>query len=103
MNISFVFIRINAWTEWYFSDSFQYDRIFNTALLFVSVHRVVTRMEFASNEIPSAKDNAKNIYDGFSLGNFTIMMQMMRWILKIKTILKMMTLINIMEFTIKIV
>ena len=67
MNISFIFVRINAWTEWYFSDSFKYHRIFNPRLLFASVHRVVARVEFASNEIQSVRDNANNVYDGFDL------------------------------------
>ena len=67
MNIFFIFIRINAWTEWYFSDSFKYHQIFNPVSLFTSVHRVVFRVEFARNEIPSVRDNGNNIYDGFDL------------------------------------
>ena len=65
VNISFIFIRINTWAEWYFSDSFKYHRIFNPASFLTSVHRVVARVEFASSEIPSVRDNANNIYDGF--------------------------------------
>lgn len=67
MNISFIFVRVNACTEWYFSDSFKYHQIFNPALLFASVHRVVARVEFDSNEIPSVRGNAINFYDGFDL------------------------------------
>ena len=67
MNISFIFVRVNACTEWCFSDSFKYHQIFNPALLFASVHRVVARVEFDSNEIPSVRGNAINFYDGFDL------------------------------------
>ena len=67
MNICFIFIRINAWTEWYFSDSFKSHQIFNPASLFTSVHRVVFRVEFARNEIPSVRDSDNNIYDSFDL------------------------------------
>ena len=67
MNISFIFVRVNACKEWYFSDSFKYHQIFNPALLFASVHRVVARVEFDSNEIPSVRGNAINFYDGFDL------------------------------------
>ena len=67
MNKSFIFIRINTWTEWYFSDTFKNHRIFNPTSLFTSVHRVVARVEFASNEIPSVTDNLNNIYDEFLL------------------------------------
>lgn len=67
MNISFVFVRVNACTEWYFNDSFKYHQIFNSALLFASVHRVVACVEFDSNEIPSVRGNANNFYDGFDL------------------------------------